>query len=51
MAGSKARVQPRRFIVTFWHGRRLFVRVTKGRDPHRVDPPHRVMKGVTGMVR
>ena len=31
MAGGKARLPPRWFIVTFWHGHRLFVRATGGR--------------------
>ena len=31
MAGNEARLQPRWFIVTFWHAHRLFVRATKGR--------------------
>jgi F420H(2)-dependent quinone reductase len=31
MSGGKARLPPRWFIVTFWHGHRLFVRVTRGR--------------------
>jgi F420H(2)-dependent quinone reductase len=31
MAGGKARLPPRWFIVTFWHGHRLFVRATRGR--------------------
>ncbi len=31
MAGSKARVPPRWFVVTFWHAHRRIVRATKGR--------------------
>jgi F420H(2)-dependent quinone reductase len=31
MAGGKARLPPRWFIVTFWYGHRLFVRATGGR--------------------
>ena len=31
MAKKKARLQPRWFIVTFWHAHRLFVRATGGR--------------------
>jgi len=31
MAGNEARLQPRWFIVTFWHAHRLFVRATRGR--------------------
>ena len=31
MSGGKARLPPRWFIVTFWHGHRLFVRATGGR--------------------
>lgn len=31
MAGGKARLQPRWFIVTFWHVHRLVVRATGGR--------------------
>ena len=31
MAGGKARVPPRWFVVTFWHVHRLFVRITRSR--------------------
>jgi deazaflavin-dependent oxidoreductase (nitroreductase family) len=31
MAGEKARVPPRWFVVTFWHAHRRFVRTTGGR--------------------
>jgi deazaflavin-dependent oxidoreductase (nitroreductase family) len=31
MAGGKARLPPRWFVVTFWHLHRLFVRATGGR--------------------
>ena len=31
MAGDKARVPPRWFVVTFWHAHRRFVRTTGGR--------------------
>lgn len=31
MAGGKARLPPRWFVVTFWHVHRLFVRATGGR--------------------
>ncbi len=31
MAGGKARLQPRWFIVTFWHVHRWLVRATRGR--------------------
>ncbi len=31
MAGGKARLPPRWFVVTFWHAHRLFVRATRGR--------------------
>lgn len=31
MAGDKARLQPRWFVVTFWHVHRWIVRATKGR--------------------
>ena len=31
MAEGKARLPPRWFIVTFWHGHRLFVRATGGK--------------------
>jgi deazaflavin-dependent oxidoreductase (nitroreductase family) len=32
MAGDKARLPPRWFVVTFWHLHRLFVRATGGRQ-------------------
>ena len=31
MAGDKARVPPRWFVVTFWHAHRRFVRISGGR--------------------
>ena len=38
MAGGKARLQPRWFIVTFWHVHRWVVRATKGKGLWRPRP-------------